>query len=132
MNPEKEEEKEGVDLLLTILANICNCFNKEKDYDSVLKFAFIGVNIKPTTKLLYFRTIAFAQLEEFDEAENNLKELIELFKSNGEDNNEKVNDTVNYLRELIDSRKKIYEEKNKIFSKAIYRQVLYNNKSLFF
>ena len=129
MDPKKEEEKEGVDLLLTIVANICNCFNKEKDYESVIKFSFIGLHIKPTPKLLYFRTIAFAQLEEFDEAENNLKELIELFKSNGEDNNEKVNDTVNYLRELIDSRKLIFNEKNKKFSRAIYRQVLHNNKN---
>ena len=130
MDPKKEEEKEGVDLLLTIVANICNCFNKEKDYESVIKFSFIGLHIKPTPKLLYFRTIAFAQLEEFDEAENNLKELIELFKSNGEDNNEKVNDTVNYLRELIDSRKLIFNEKNKKFSRAIYRQVLHNNKNI--
>ena len=130
MNPEKEEEKEGVDLLLTILANICNCFNKEKDYDSVLKFAFIGVNIKPTTKLLYFRTIAFANLEDFENAENGLKDLIALFASNGQENTQEVNDTINYLKELIDSRKKIFEEKNKKFSRAIYRQVFYNNKNM--
>ena len=130
MNPEKEEEKEGVDLLLTILANICNCFNKEKDYDSVLKFAFIGVNIKPTTKLLYFRTIAFANLEDFENAENGLKDLIALFASNGQENTQEVNDTINYLKELIDSRKKIFEEKNKKFSRAIYRQVFFNNKNM--
>jgi cyclophilin family peptidyl-prolyl cis-trans isomerase/FKBP-type peptidyl-prolyl cis-trans isomerase len=129
MNPEKEEEKEGVELLLTILANICNCVNKEKDYDSVIKYATIGINIKKTPKLLYFRTIAFAYKEEFKLAENDLNELIELFKSSGDENNEEVNNTINYLRTLIDSRIKIYEEKNKIFSRAIYRQVLYNNKT---
>jgi len=130
MNPEKEEEKEGVDLLLTILANICNCYNKEKDYDSVLKFAFIGVNIKPTTKLLYFRTIAFANLEDFENAENGLNDLVALFASNGQENTQEVNETVDYLKELIDSRKKIFEEKNKKFSRAIYRQVFYNNKNM--
>ena len=122
--------EKGVDLLLTILANICNCFNKEKDYDSVLKFAFIGVNIKPTTKLLYFRTIAFANLEDFENAENGLKDLIALFASNGQENTQEVNDTINYLKELIDSRKKIFEEKNKKFSRAIYRQLFFNNKNM--
>ena len=130
MDPKKEEEKEGVDLFLTIIANICNCFNKEKDYESVIKFSFIGIHIRPTPKLLYFRTIAFSQLEEFDDAENNLKELIELFKSNGEDNNKDVDNTVNYLRELIDTRKSIFDEKNKKFSRAIYRQVFHNNKNI--
>ena len=130
MDPKKEEEKEGVELFLTIIANICNCYNKEKDYESVIKFSFIGLNIKDTPKLLYFRTIAYTQLEEFDEAENDLKNLIELFKSNGEENNQEVNDTVNYLRELIDSKKLIFDEKNKKFSRAIYRQLLYNNKNI--
>ena len=130
MNPEKEEEKEGVDLFLTILANICNCYNKEKDYDSVIKYAFIGINIKPTLKLLYFRTIALTYLEEFEEAENDFKNLIELFKSNGEENNQEVDDTVSYLRTLIDTRKKLFEEKNKIFSRAIYRQIFHNNKNI--
>ena len=129
MDPKKEEEKEGVELFLTILSNICNCYNKEKDYESVMKFAFIGIDIKPTPKLLYFRTIASANLEEFEKAENDLNDLILLFASNGQDNNKEVNDTVNYLRELIDSRKKIYEEKNKSFSRAIYRQVFHHNKS---
>ena len=130
LNPEKEEEKEGLDLFLTILANICNCYNKEKDYDSILKFAFIGINIKATPKLLYFRTVAFANLEEFENAENDLKDLITLFTSNGEENNQEVNETINYLKELIDSKRKIFEEKNKKFSRAIYRQVFYNNKTM--
>jgi len=130
MNPEKEEEKEGVDLFLTILANICNCYNKEKDYDSVIKYAFIGINIKPTLKLLYFRTIALSYLEEFDDAEKDFKNLIELFKSNGKENNQEIDDTINYLRTLIDSRKKIFDEKNKIFSRAIYRQLFHNNKNI--
>ena len=130
MDPKKEEEKEGVDLFLTILANICNCYNKEKDFDSIIKFASIGISIKPTQKLLYFRTIAFAYLEEFESSENDLKDLIALFAKNEEQNKQEVNDTVDYLRELIDSRKKLYEEKNKKYSRAIYRQVLYNNKTM--
>ena len=128
MDPKKDEEKEGVDLFLTVLANICNCYNKEKDFESVIKFAFIGINIRATQKLLYFRTIAYANLEEFENAENDLKDLIDLFAINGEENNQEVNDTVNILRELIDSRKKIFQEKNKKYSQAIYRKVFYNNK----
>ena len=84
MDPKKDEEKEGVDLFLTVLANICNCYNKEKDFESVIKFAFIGINIRATQKLLYFRTIAYANLEEFENAENDLKDLIALFAINGE------------------------------------------------
>ena len=101
MDSKKDEEKEGVDLFLTVLANICNCYNKEKDFESVIKFAFIGINIRATQKLLYFRTIAYANLEEFENAEYDLKDLIALFAINGEENNQEVNDTVNILRELF-------------------------------
>ena len=129
INTEKEEEKEGVDLFLTILSNICYCYNQEKDYDSVINFAMIGMNIRAMPKLLYFRTIAYANLEEFIKAENDLNDLIALFASKGEENSQEVNDTVNHLRELIDSRKKIYEEKNKKFSRSIYRLVFHHNKT---
>ena len=36
----KVEEKEGVELYLTILKNLCNCYNKEKEYGSLIDFAF--------------------------------------------------------------------------------------------
>ena len=130
MSPQKEEEKEGIDLFLAILSNICNCYNKEKDYDSVFKFATIGINIRPTQKLLYFRTIASAYLEGVESAEKDLNELINLFSANNEQNSEEVEQTINYLKSIIEIRKKIYLEKNKKYSRAIFRQIYYNNKSI--
>ncbi len=136
MDPEKEEEKEGVDLYLTTLSNICNCFNKEKEYNSVIYFSSMGLNIKLLPKLLYFRAIAYAYTEEFESANNDLDNLSKvLLTEKGEgtvtaEEQKNIEQTLNYIKDIINERKKIYIEKNKNYSRAIFRQYLYNDKPL--
>jgi cyclophilin family peptidyl-prolyl cis-trans isomerase/FKBP-type peptidyl-prolyl cis-trans isomerase len=138
MDPKKEEEKEGVDLYLTTLSNICNCFNKEKEYNSVIEISSIGLKIKLLPKLLYFRAIAYAFTEEFESANNDLdnlsKVLLNESEADGDMNKEeaqkKIDQTIDYIKDIINIRKKIYIEKNNKYSRAIFRQYLYNNKSL--
>ena len=133
MDPKKEEEKEGVDLYLTTLSNICNCFNKEKEYSSVIDIANMGLKIKMTPKLLYFRAIAYAFTEEFEKANNDSKNLSEILLSEtGPEKGDKkeIEQTLLYVNKIITERNEIYIEKNKKFSRATFRRYLYNNKSL--
>ncbi len=133
MDINKEEEKEGVDLYLTTLSNICNCFNKEKEYNSVIEISSVGLKVKNLPKLLYFRAIAYAFTEEFDKANDDLNMLTNLLIDNDEGeqkNMENIEQTIKYVKSIIDNRKEIYIEKNKRYSRAIFRQYLYHGKPL--
>ena len=130
MDPEKEEEKEGVDLYLTLLSNICNCYNKEKEYNSVIDIASIGLKIKPLPKLLSYRAIAFAYTEEFDDAKADIENLENILKGSSEAEYNDIAGVIEYVNSIIDERKKIYIEKNNKYSRAIFRQYLYYNKTL--
>ena len=129
----KEEEKEGVELYLTTISNICNCFNKEKEYNSVIEFSTVGLKIKILPKLIYFRAIAYAYTEEFDKANNDLNILSNLLLDNSQseqNNTENIEQTLKYVKSIINDRKQIYIEKNKMYSRAIFRDYLYHNKPL--
>ena len=130
MDPTKEEQKEGVDLYLTILSNVCNCFNKEQEYNSVIEFANIGLEIKQLPKLLYFRSIAYSYTEEFENAMNDINSLSNEFSQIPDMNQEQIKQTLQYLQDVYNTRKKIYIDKNKKYSRAIFRQYLYNNKAI--
>ena len=130
IDPKKEEEKEGVNLFLAIICNICNCYNKEKEYNSVIEFANLGLEIRPTPKILYFRAIAFAYNEDFENSNNDLNTLSNLFlEATG---NEKIyiEQALDYLKPILDKRKQIFIEKNKKYSRGIFRQYLYYDKPL--
>ena len=130
LDPKKEEEKEGVDLFLTIISNICNCYNKEKEYNSVIEFANLGLEIKLIPKLLYFRAIAFAYNEDFENADNDLNTLSNLLLEATGDEHKYIEQALDYLKYILDKRKKIFIEKNKKYSRAIFRQYLYYDKPL--
>ena len=130
MDPEKEEEKEGVELYLTLLSNICNCYNKEKEYNSVIDIASIGLKIKPLPKLLSFRAIAYAYTEEFDDAKADIENLENILKGSNEAEYNDIAGAIEYVNSIIEERKKIYIEKNNKYSRAIFRQYLYYNKQL--
>ena len=130
MDPSKEEQKEGVDLFLTILSNLCNCYNKEKEYNSVIQFATIGLNIKLMPKLLSFRAIAYAYNEDFENAQQDLENLYKFFEQTTDDEKKLIEQTLVYVKSILDERKSLYIEKNKKYSRAIFRQYLYHNKSL--
>ena len=130
IDPKNEEEKEGVDLFLAIICNICNCYNKEKEYNSVIEFANLGIEIKPMPKLLYFRAIAFAFNEEFENSNNDLNTLSNLFLEATGNERKYIEQALDYLKPILDKRKQIFIEKNKKYSRSIFRQYLYYDKSL--
>ena len=115
---------EEINLYLTTLSNLCNCLNKEQDYTSIINYANRGLKISTTRKLLYFRAIAYANLDEFDCAINDLNGLEYLLSEE-----EKQNDYgIQNLRNIIEKRQIIFNEKNKKFSRAVYRENLLNGR----
>ena len=71
-------EDGGVNLYITTLSNLCNCCNRQKDYNSVINFATKGLKIKEFPKLYYFRAIAYANNNELDLAKKDLESLKKL------------------------------------------------------
>ena len=75
MDKNNAKETEGIELYVTILSNLCNCFDKQKEYNSVINFASKGLKIKELPKLYYFRAIAYANNEEIDLSKKDLESL---------------------------------------------------------
>ena len=78
------------------------------------------MKIGTSPKLYYFNGIALAHMNELDEAQKNLDELKKLVtvKDSG----------IDYLENLIQTRKKKKLEHEKKFSKGVFRQGLYDDK----
>ena len=104
LDPNNEENKEGIDLLLSLYSNIANCSNQLNDYKRVIKVTDAGIKIKKNPKFYYFRSIAEANLNNIDEAERNYNELISLISNN--------DPGAKFVREQIDKISK-KNEKNK-------------------
>jgi len=126
MDKNKEEEAEGVALYATTLSNLCNCCNKQKEYHAVVNFATKGLKIKELPKLYYFRSIANANNDEFDDAKKDLESLIKLL---GEKEGE-TDEGVKYVKQLIEKRKKEISSQRKKFSKGLFTQNLYDDKDM--
>jgi cyclophilin family peptidyl-prolyl cis-trans isomerase len=105
-------------------------YNKKKEYNSVIEISSIGLKIKPLPKLLSFRAIAYAYTEEFDDAKADIENLENILKGSSEDEYNDIAGAIEYVNYIIEERKKIYIEKNKKYSRAIFRQYLYYNKQL--
>ena len=45
-----DEQEDGINLLCSILSNLCNCFNKLKDNNSVIEYATKGLNLQKLPK----------------------------------------------------------------------------------
>ena len=119
LDPNNEENKEGIDLLLSLYSNIANCCNQLGDYKRVIKVTEAGIKIKKMPKLFYFRALAEAYINNIDEAERNYNELSALVT-------EKAG--LEYVRQQIDIMKKSNEKKEKKKSKGIFSQDLYDDK----
>ena len=109
-----DEQEEGVNLLCSLLSNLCNCFNKLKDNNSVIEYATKGINIQQLPKYYYFRAIAYTNKNEIDLALNDLDKLKELLKK--EKKNEE-DEGVKFILKLIEIKKKEDIKENKKFSK---------------
>ena len=122
LDPNNEENKEGIDLLLSLYSNIANCSNQLNDYKRVIKVTDAGIKIKKNPKFYYFRSIAEANLNNIDEAERNYNELISLISNN--------DPGAKFVREEIDKISKKNEKNKKKKLKGIFSQDLYEDKKL--
>ncbi len=122
LDPNNEENKEGIDLLLSLYSNIANCSNQLNDYKRVIKVTDAGIKIKKNPKFYYFRSIAEANLNNIDEAERNYNELISLISNN--------DPGAKFVREQIDKISKKNEKNKKKKLKGIFSQDLYEDKKL--
>ena len=109
-----DEQEDGINLLCSLLSNLCNCFNKLKDNNSVIEYATKGINIQQLSKLYYFRAIAYVNKYEIDFALNDLEKLKELLKK---DKKNEDDEGVKFILKLIESKKNDDIKENKKFSK---------------
>ena len=126
MDKTKEAEAEGVNLYVATLSNLCNCCNRQKEYHAVANFASKGLKIKETPKFYYFRAIANANNDEFNEAKKDLESLKKLM---GEKERE-TDEGVKFVQKLIQEKQKEMNAKRKKFSRGIFSQNLYDDKAL--
>ena len=109
-----DEQEDGINLLCSLFSNLCNCFNKLKDNNSVIEYATKGINIQQLSKLYYFRAIAYVNKYEIDLALNDLEKLKELLKK---DKKNEDDEGVKFILKLIESKKNDDINENKKFSK---------------
>ena len=113
---EKAIQEDGINLLCSILSNLCNCFNKLKDNNSVIEYATKGLNLQKLPKYYYFRAIAYVNKNEIDLALNDLDKLKELLKK---DKKNIDDEGVKYILQLIENKKNEDIKENKKFSKNL-------------
>ena len=111
-----DEQEDGINLLCSILSNLCNCFNKLKDNNSVIEYATKGLNFQKLPKYYYFRAIAYVNKNEIDLALNDLDKLKELLKK---DKKNIDDEGVKYILQMIESKKNEDIKENKKFSKNL-------------
>jgi tetratricopeptide (TPR) repeat protein len=111
-----EDQEDGVNLLCATISNICNCFNKLDDNNSVIDFASRGLQIRQLPKFFYFRAIAYANKNEIDLALKDLEKLKNLLKNDKKDEND---EGVKYILKLIENKQNQDIKENKKFSKSL-------------
>ena len=124
INKHADYEKEGCDLYQSVLSNLCNSCNKQKEYYAVIIYANKGIKVNDQLpKLFYFRAIAYAQTAEFEKAEKDVESLEKLLTDK-----EKENAGLGYIRDLIKRRREETNNQRKKFSKNLLSNKLYEEK----
>ena len=118
-----DEQEDGINLLCSLLANLCNCFNKLNDNNSVIEYATKGMLIQKLPKYYYFRAIAYVNKNEIELALNDLNKLKELLKMNKKNDDD---EGVKYILKLIESKKSEDIKENIKFSKNLLLHNKYN------
>ena len=126
MDPNNDDEEDGVNLYCLTLSNLCNCLNKLKEYNDVIIYATDGLKIKQLPKYYYFRGISYAYKNEIDLALKDLENLKKLLKP------EEINkdEGLKYLSNLIESQKHKDIKDNKKFSKNLLTHNKYENNNM--
>ncbi len=111
-----EDQEDGVDILCKTISNLCNCFNKLDDNNSVIDYSSKGIRIQQLPKYFYFRAIAYANKNEIELALKDVEKLKELLKKEKKDIND---EGVKYILKLIENKKNQDIKENKKFSKSL-------------
>ena len=120
-----EDQEDGVNLLCLTISNLCNCFNKLNDNNSVIEYSSRGIKIQKLIKYYYFRAIAYANKYEIDLAMQDLEKLKELLKNEKKDIND---EGVKYILKIIENKKNEDMKENKKFSKSLLSHNKYDVK----
>ena len=111
-----EDQEDGVNLLCKTISNLCNCFNKLNDNNSVIDYSSRAIKIQKLPKYYYFRAIAYTNKNEIDLALKDLEKLKELLKSEKKDIND---EGIKYIEKLIENKRNEDIKENKKFSKSL-------------
>ena len=111
-----EDQEDGIDILCKTISNLCNCFNKLEDNNSVIDYSSKGIRIQQLPKYYYFRAIAYINKNEIELALKDLEKLKELLKNEKKDIND---EGVKYILKLIENKKNQDIKENKKFSKSL-------------
>ena len=123
-NKDAENEKEGCQLYQSVLTNLCNCCNKLKEYYSLITHAKLGIKINDKLpKLYYFRTIAYAHTAEIEKAEKDIETLEKLLSDE-----EKKTAGLDYLKQMVEKKKKELNTHMKKFSKSAFSHDVYKDE----
>ena len=123
VNKYAEKEKEGCKVYQAVLTNLCNCCHKLKEYYALILYANLGIKINDELpKLFYFRAIALAQTSEFDKAEKDIESLEKLLSDK-----EKENSGIDYIKNIIEKKRKETHSQRKKFSKAVLSHDIYKD-----
>lgn len=119
--PDKEIVGDIFKLKVSLLLNQCNCHNRLKQYDESIKVANEVIRIdNESAKGHYYRGVAYANLDEFEKAENDYKKLVEILKADNDAG-------VIALKNMIDSRQKEKNEKEKNRMKSLLKKGIYDD-----
>ena len=123
-NKDAENEKEGCQLYQSVLTNLCNCCNKLIEYYSLITHAKLGIKINDKLpKLYYFRTIAYAHTAEIEKAEKDIETLEKLLSDE-----EKKTAGLDYLKQMVEKKKKELNTHMKKFSKSAFSHDVYKDE----
>lgn len=120
-----EDQEDGVNLLCLTISNLCNCFNKLNDSNSVIDYSSRGIKIQKLPKYYYFRAIAYANKNEIDLALNDVEKLKNLLKNEKKDEND---EGIKYILKIIENKKNEDIKENKKFSKNLLSHNKYEIK----
>ena len=118
-----DDQEDGVNLLCATISNICNCFNKLDDNNSVIDYASRGAQIQQLPKYFYFRAIAYANKNEIDLALKDLEKLKNILKNEKKDEND---EGIKYILKIIENKQNQDIKENKKFSKSLLSHTKYD------
>ena len=120
-----DDQEDGVNLLCVTLSNICNCFNKLDDNNSVIDYSSRGMQVQQLPKYYYFRAIAYTNKNEIDLALKDLEKLKDILKNEKKDTND---EGVKYILKLIENKRNKDIKDNKKFSKSLLSHNKYDDE----